>query len=194
MVLFASHDLLKDPPFSRMDLISCRNLMIYLNREAQQRLLDTFHFALKPGGLLFLGTSESVDDTSPLFRVVDKKNRIYEKKSIARVGLPVPQGSGALFRVIEGQERAHAEPVIHGKRFAQEVMAQRPLLATLDRAALSELHYKLIESLSPPSVIVNTDYDLVHISEHAGEFLKVTGGEPSTNILRLVDPALRVEL
>lgn len=194
MVLFATHDLLKDPPFSRMDLISCRNLMIYLNRDAQQRVLDIFHFALKPDGMLFLGTSESVEDSSPLFRVLDKKHRIYVRKLVARTGLPVPQSGGALLRVIEAQERSQVEPVVHGKRFAQEAAALRPLVAALDRASLSELHFRLIESLGPPSVIVNTDYDLVHVSEHAGAYLKVSGGEPSTNLLRLVDADLRVEL
>jgi two-component system CheB/CheR fusion protein len=194
MVLFATHDLLKDPPFSRMDLISCRNLLIYLNREAQERVLDTFHFALKPDGLLFLGTSESVDDSTPLFRILDKKNRIYVRKAASRQGLPIPQSSGSLLRVIRAHERAHHEPVVHGKQFAQEIQTPGPPVANLDRTALGELHFQLIESLAPPSVIVSREYDLLHVSEHAGRFLRVSGGEPSTNLLRLVDPALRIEL
>ena len=81
IVLFATHDLLKDAPFSRLDLISCRNLLIYLNREGQERALEAFHFALKPEGMLFLGSSESVEEGSPWFRVVDKKRRIYRRRS-----------------------------------------------------------------------------------------------------------------
>src|SRR6185295_19687055 len=76
IVLFAQHDLLKDSPFSRLDLISCRNLLIYLNRDAQQRVLEIFHFALLPQGRLFLGSSESVEDNNGLFSVADKTNRI----------------------------------------------------------------------------------------------------------------------
>ena len=77
MVLFAVHDLLKDSPFSRLDLISCRNLLIYLTREAQARAFEIFHFALRPAGRLFLGSSESVENDSALFAVLDKKHRIY---------------------------------------------------------------------------------------------------------------------
>src|SRR6185436_12516227 len=69
MVLFANHNFLKDPPFSHLDLVSCRNVMIYLNSSAQERLAETFHFALNPGGYLFLGTSESVDGATDLYAV-----------------------------------------------------------------------------------------------------------------------------
>jgi two-component system CheB/CheR fusion protein len=196
MVLFAAHDLLKDAPFSRMDLISCRNLLIYLNHEAQERVLDTFHFALKPEGRLFLGTSESVDDQSPFFRVLDKKNRIYVRLQTARAGLPVPTGPSALLRIVEAQNRAQGEPVVHGRRFAHEPLTgfQASLRKNLDRGYLAELHFRLLERLAPPSVIINADHDVVHISEHAGEFLRFSGGEPSINLLRVVLPALRVEL
>ena len=88
-VLFALHDLLKDSPFSRLELVTCRNLLIYLNTDAQTRALEIFHFGLRPEGLLFLGSSESVDETSPLFAVVDKKRRIYSRLTTTRLGLPV---------------------------------------------------------------------------------------------------------
>ena len=77
-VLFALHDLLKDPPFSRIDLISCRNLLIYLDREAQRRVFEIFHFALLEKGMLFLGSSESIEDAGALFKTLDKKYRLYE--------------------------------------------------------------------------------------------------------------------
>ena len=78
MVLFASHSLLKDPPFSRIDLISCRNLLIYLDRDLQQQACSTFHYALNPDGFLFLGSSETADNPPGLFRSVDRKSRIYQ--------------------------------------------------------------------------------------------------------------------
>jgi two-component system CheB/CheR fusion protein len=98
LVLFAPHDLLKDSPFSRLDLISCRNLLIYLNREAQSRAFDIFHFALQPGGRLFLGTSESVDEGNPLFAVLDKKQRLYVQRPGAQRLISVPTGPGMLAR------------------------------------------------------------------------------------------------
>lgn len=197
MVLFAAHDLLKDAPFSRMDLISCRNLLIYLNRVAQERVFDTLHFALKPGGLLFLGTSEAIDDGTPLFRVVDKKNRIYAQQPTKRVGLPVPTGPSALLRAIEAQEQAANASVVRGRRFEEQAATPFPAAPgplQLDRSALADVHFKLLERLAPPSVIVNGEHDVVHISESAGRFLKLTGGEPTSSLLRLVDPLVRVEL
>ncbi len=196
MVLFASHDLLKDAPFSRMDMVSCRNLLIYLNRDAQQRVFDTFHFALKPSGLLVLGSSEAVDDGSPLFRVVDKKHRIYAHQPAVRAGLPLPTGPSSLLRAIEAQEHARPIPVVHGKHFVPDasVVFQGRLALNLDRASLAEMHFKLIERYAPPSVLVNSEHEIMHLSEHAGEFLKFTGGEPTTNLLRVVHPALRIDL
>lgn len=197
MVLFAAHDLLKDAPFSRMDLISCRNLLIYLNRAAQKRVFDTLHFALKPGGLLFLGTSKNIDDATPLFRIIDKKNRIYAQQPTNRIGLPVPTGQSTLLRAIEAQGRADNEPAVLGRRFAHESPAPFPAAPgplQLDRSALAEVHFKLLERLAPPSVIVNGEHEIVHLSESAGRFLKLTGGEPSSSLLRLVDPMVRVEL
>jgi two-component system, chemotaxis family, CheB/CheR fusion protein len=195
IVLFATHDLLRDAPFSRMDLISCRNLLIYLNRAAQQRVFEIFHFALKPNGLLFLGSSESVDDDSPLFRTIDKKNRIYAQQHSARLGLPVPVASASLLRMIIAQGASTA-PVLPGKRFGSSAVLpmQGDLDGGLDRAALTELHFQLIERFSPPSVVVDAGYDIVHLSDNAGRFLKLVGGEPSLNLLRVVHPSLRTEL
>ena len=106
VVLFAVHDLLKDSPFSRLDLVSCRNLLIYLNRGAQKRALEIFHFALRPDGRLFLGTSESVDDTSQFFQTLDKKHRIYAARSTPRTSLPVPSGPSTLARTLAAQHAA----------------------------------------------------------------------------------------
>src|SRR5207237_1995085 len=77
-VLFASHSVLKDPPFSRINLISCRNLLIYLDRELQQQVCSTFHYALNPGGFLLVGSSETADIPPGLFRTIDRKARIYQ--------------------------------------------------------------------------------------------------------------------
>ena len=91
MVLFANHNLLKDPPFSRLDLVTCRNLLIYLNPQAQERVLETFHFALRPGGFLFLGSSESINDLGELYSVVNREERLFQTRQTApRIIYPVP--------------------------------------------------------------------------------------------------------
>ena len=95
MVMFASHDLLKDSPFSRLDLIACRNLLIYLDRSAQARAFEIFNFSLNTGGLLFLGLSESADEV-PYFSALDKKQRIYVHRGTAKRALPMLPGPTSL--------------------------------------------------------------------------------------------------
>jgi two-component system CheB/CheR fusion protein len=90
-ILFAKHNLLKDAPFSRLDLVTCRNLLIYFNNTAQERAIETFHFALNPGAFLFLGTSESTDGAGDLYAPVNKEHRIYQSRQAAtRIPYPVP--------------------------------------------------------------------------------------------------------
>ncbi len=119
MVLFTEHDLLKDAPFSKLDLASCRNLLIYLNRGAQTRAMEIFHFALKPQGKLFLGSSESVPEENDLFTTLDKKHRFYQRRAVPRVGLPVPTGTGTLQRVLHAKEA----PTLPSPIFSRAVAA-----------------------------------------------------------------------
>jgi two-component system CheB/CheR fusion protein len=195
MVLFAVHDALKDSPFSRLDLVSCRNLLIYLNREAQGRMFDTIHFALLPQGKLFLGSSESVPDGSALFGIVDKKNRIYVQRPAPRSVLPVPSGPSTVARALEAQQSARDGPVMAGRAFEdaqQNVRNSRPGEAR--NTSWGEVHLRLVEHLAPPSILVDSEYDIVHLSPSAGRFLQYGGGEPSRNLLRTVDESLRIEL
>jgi two-component system CheB/CheR fusion protein len=194
MVLFAAHDLLKDAPFARMDLVSCRNLLIYLNRDAQRRAYDIFHFSLKPSGLLFLGSSETVDEQSPLFMVVDKKYRVYGRRQAVRVGIPVPSGPGTLVRAIEQANRTG--PVLPGRTFTQMPGAGAGVILGRPNDAITpaELHFRLIEQFGPPSVIVNSEQEIVHLSQNAGKFLQWAGGQPTANLLRIVHPTLRADL
>jgi two-component system CheB/CheR fusion protein len=173
-ILFASHNLLRDPPFSRLDLISCRNLLIYLNRDVQGRLLQTFHFALKPGGYLFLGSSESAESVSEYFIPVDKKNRIYRAR-----------GGG---RSLHYQGPATA---VYGTRMPEVSQAKLP---GKRQASYAELHQRALAQYAPPSVVIDREGNLVHVSDQAGQFLRMAGGEPSRNLLALVLPELRLEL
>ena len=175
-VLFAAHNLIKDPPFSHLDLITCRNLLIYLNRPAQERVLQVLHFALNPQGYLFLGTSESIEGASGLFVPVDKENQLFQSRPVeARLPIPVPDLS-VTSRVML---RADARPA--------EARVQ-------ERLTYLELHQRLLEQYAAPSVLVNEDYGIVHLSERAGRYMRVGGGEPSLNLLKLILPELRLEL
>jgi two-component system CheB/CheR fusion protein len=184
MILFATHDLLRDPPFSHLDLISCRNLLIYLNRKAQSKVIDIFHYALRPSGKLFLGSSESVEEITGLFAPIDKNHRLYVRKEVQRLGFHLPTsrssysfpriGSGSLPYSGSGFEES-------GEYDSQLALASGP----------ADLHLKLIERLAPPSIVVNRGHDIVHLSKGAGKYLQVSGGEPSANLLKLIHQDLR---
>jgi two-component system, chemotaxis family, CheB/CheR fusion protein len=194
LVLFAQHDLLKDSPFSRLDLASCRNLLIYLSREAQQCAFQTFHFALKPQGLLFLGSSETCDESGDLFAVLDKRHRLFRHRTVPRPVMPVPIGVTTLTQAVVVREVPQAGPAVGGRSFE----APAPGLARRqgDERGLSwaALHFKLLETMAPPSLLVDREYEIVHLSASAGRFLQHVGGEPSRNLLRVVHPALRLEM
>ncbi len=199
IVLFALHDLLKDSPFSKLDLVTCRNLLIYLNRDAQQRALETFHFSLNPDGILFLGTSESVDEASSLFSVTNKKYRLYARQTLARAKVPpVFTGPSAQTQALMRRHRENkavlpkASPVPdHAKGNAA---ADSTPFAAGNTAPWSEVHARFLEVFGPPSVIVNGEHEVMHLSGDAGRFLRLSHGEPSNNLLRLVHPTLRIEL
>jgi two-component system CheB/CheR fusion protein len=177
-ILFAVHNVLKDPPFSHLDLISCRNLLIYLNRTAQSRVLEVMHFALNSASYLLLGASESIEGSSDLFSTVDKDHHIFQSRPVpTRAVFPVPEIAFRPPRLLPLQK----------ERTQQEVRAR-------ERLSYVELHQKLLEQFAPPSVVVNEDYDIVHLSDNAGRFLQITGGEPSNNLLKLVRPELRLDL
>lgn len=196
-VLFAVHDLLRDVPFLRMDLFSCRNLLIYLTEEAQARVYTTAHYALRPGGLLFIGSSEALDEESGRWETLDQKHRVYRQRPGSLPEVPVPIGPGTLTRALEVQERARGGPYILAASFAQQSAAALHRTAAEQegrKVSWEELHFKLIERYAPPSLIVTRDYDIVHVSENAGRFLHFNSGQPSVNLLKVVHPMLRVEL
>jgi two-component system CheB/CheR fusion protein len=176
-ILFALHNVLRDPPFSRLDLVSCRNLLIYLDRAVQRQVLEMFHFALYPNGYLFLGSSESADSVEDLFSVVDKKQRIYRAKAIAQPRRPSILPTAATARAAEPA----ADPA-------------SALIPARRNFSFSALHQRVLEQYAPPSIIVNRDSMIVHMSENVGRYLRYVGGEPSSNVIALVLPELRLDL
>lgn len=173
-IVFAPHDLLRDPPFPRLDLVSCRNLLIYLNRDAQVRALSAFHFGLRPDAHLLLGSSESAE-SSPLFAPREARARIFTRRAVASE--PVPVG------VLPVAPRPPAPP---------PVAATTPL--AVRGPSPGEMHCRLVERYAPPSILLGADLDVVHVSEHAGAYLEVPGGEPTRQLLRLLHPALRLDV
>lgn len=176
-VLFARHNVLKDPPFSHLDLVCCRNLLIYLNRTAQQRFFDVAHFALNPGGFLFLGSSESIDGAAHLFADADKASHIYKSRDgVPRrpVAMPEPM----------------TRPLTPTRAFQQARVEDRPPAP----GAPVHIHHRMLEDYAPPSLVVNAEHDIVHLTEGAARFLQFSEGVPSRNVLTAIRPELRAEL
>jgi two-component system, chemotaxis family, CheB/CheR fusion protein len=173
MVLFAVHNILRDPPFSKVDLISCRNLLIYLNRDAQQHVLSLFHFALCPQGYLFLGSAETADGVEKLFTTINKQQHLFQRRFAGSVPPPLPA-----LPVASPQHNSRAE--VRAANVEQ-------------RHSLHELHQALLAPYAPPSVLINEAYDIVHFSSRATRWLEFSG-EPSFNLLRVAHPGLRLEL
>jgi two-component system, chemotaxis family, CheB/CheR fusion protein len=181
LVLFAGHNVLHDPPFTRMDLISCRNLFIYLQPEAQERVLETFHFALNPGGTLFLGASETAGE-SGLF--------------VAAAGLSGPaEGSHRLYTRNAAPLRAArvsaADPKPHGGSAAGPVRSGAPATAEGPGFSYGARHVRMLEQYAPASVIVDGRLEIVHLSAGAGRFLRLNEGEPGSSFLDLTRGELR---
>ncbi|MGF6849648.1 PAS domain S-box-containing protein [Chitinophaga sp. W3I9] len=178
MILFANHNFLKDPPFSHLDIVSCRNVLIYLNRTAQERAMDTFHFALNQGGFLLLGSSESADSWSDLFVPFNREFHIFQSRKKLLRPFPVPESLPSL--KIE-QPRLTPAAVERESR-------------SLERISFGDLHQRLLEEYAPPSILINEEYEIAHISDRAGRYLQISGGEPSQNLLKLIRQELRLEL
>ncbi|MGG1947842.1 CheR family methyltransferase [Trinickia sp. NRRL B-1857] len=175
-VLFAVHNVLRDPPFSRLDLICCRNLLVYLDQPAQIDSLQAFRFALKPGGFLFLGPSEAADAAGPIFTCINKQARIFTSDY--------------------GNRAASATAASHSKHDRASMAPVLTLLTSTYKRPFSfgDLHVRLLEEHALPSVLVNRDSEIVHVSDRAGRFLQFAGGEPSHNVLAAIRPELRSAL
>ena len=176
LVVFAEHNLLRDPPFSRMDLIVCRNLLIYLQRDVQHEVIHALHYALNPDGLLVLGASESIDQVE-LFRSESKEACVYRR-------LSTPAGASRLARF-------SFVPAVIRSRSAEREGTGEPGEAP---ASYGGLHARMVERYAPPSILVNERSEVVHASARAGRYLELPGGEPTRNLLKLVREPLRVEL
>jgi two-component system, chemotaxis family, CheB/CheR fusion protein len=177
MVIFATQNVLKDPPFTKIDLLVCRNLLIYLQPEAQERVLALFHYALKPGGVLFLGTSESISSLRDHFAVLDKKWKLFTRKEPIRASLPPAQFAAMLPRIEAG-------PVGRSETAGSAPKLQLSVL----------LEKVLLNRYAPACVIVNERGDILYIHGRTGDYLEPATGQARLNILDMAREGLRMSL
>jgi two-component system CheB/CheR fusion protein len=175
LVIFAPHDLLMDPPFTKLDLLSCRNLLIYLESRAQRRLMPLFHYALKPTGLLFLGASESIDRHEDLFSTVDRKWKIFRRVNARRQvleGFPIGRGKS---RPVEAPPADRRET------------PETPGLASL-------VERMLLTRSGQSGVVVDKLGEMLYVTGRAGEYLEPAAGEPTHHLLKMAREGLRHDL
>jgi two-component system, chemotaxis family, CheB/CheR fusion protein len=176
-ILFAQHDVTLDPPFTRLDILSCRNLMIYFNAALQQRVLPLFHYVMRPGGVLILGGSETVGRSLSLFTPLDSKSRIYLRSAAAAVtgnlDFPVNRSMSSRTTALESN-------------VSQPVNRQTNLLSLANQVLLQEF--------SPPAVLVNEQGDVIYINGHTGKYLEPAAGKANWNIHVMARPAIRTQL
>jgi two-component system CheB/CheR fusion protein len=173
MCIFSQHNVIKDAPFSRTDLVSCRNLLIYLTSELQDRVIPLFHFSLRPNGFLFLGPSENITRHAKLFGPLDRKLRIFKRlETPVRILPEFPLSAGERMRGAERPaSRARPRPDAIGRRAEQ-----------------------IAERYAPAHVVIDEQYEVLHFSGRTGRYLEPVAGAASLNLLNLVRRELRVEL
>jgi two-component system CheB/CheR fusion protein len=175
-IVFAVQNIIKDPPFSKLDLICCRNVLIYLDATLQRKVIPLFHYALNPHGLLFLGSSETIGDSDDLFSVIDRKHRIFRRRPAAGVLPLLPTFRPSAARSLESP--------------APEAPVER-----VREAGLSELTRKLLlEHYAPPCVIVNEQGTIFYFQGRTGQYLEPATGKASLNIFEMTREGLRYPL
>jgi two-component system CheB/CheR fusion protein len=174
LCIFSSRSVIRDPPFSRIDLISCRNLLIYLDTDLQTQLVPVFHYALRPGGFLFLGSSENLTRHGDLFNPVDKRHRIFQRRDNAA-------NLGGFSLVMPGTRPVHAQ--------------QRSVVRSIDGLPLRQsIERQILERFAPAHVVVNRAGDIVHYSSRTGRYLENASGAPTRQVVAMARRGLRLEL
>jgi two-component system CheB/CheR fusion protein len=175
MVVFARHNLGKDPPFSRLDLVSCRNLLIYMQPALQKKVMRVFHYALNPRGFLLLGSAESVGDASDLFSLLDRKLKFYAKKHASSPG------------VLEFAFGSRQEESLSGMT--------RPVVERKPEVSLQQLvDRKILDKYGPPGVLIDETANILQFRGQTGPFLAPSPGAATLSILRMIRPELLVPL
>jgi len=181
MLVFSEQNVIKDPPFSKLDLISCRNLLIYLGSDLQKKLFPLFHYALNPGGFLFLGTSETVGGFDDLFAVLDRKSKLYQcKEGFHRFQHP-------------GIDQAFPQPMQTTDKMPQRAAGKTVHPGKISLRELTE--QALLQQLAPTGVLVNGMGDILYIHGRTGFYLEPAQGESGGyNILKMAREGLHRDL
>lgn len=179
-VLFAQHDLARDPPFTKLDLLVCRNLLIYFDPLLQQRLLPLFHYSLRPHGLMVLGSSETIGNTGHLFAAVHGKLRIYSRRS----NIALNSAASLL----------NALPPIHISTREVDVSKFTPSNQASPQSLQAAADHVLLQVYAPAAVVVNGDSDIVYISGRTGKYLEPAAGKANWNFHAMVRDGLRAPL
>src|SRR5215467_9956023 len=181
MCVFARQNVFSDPPFSRMDLISCRNVLIYLSPVLQKKVIPIFHYALKPNGFLLVGNTEGLlGSGAEIFDLVDRKSKIYQKKAV-----PSPVTFGLTISAHETAEGRPEKPHLPGK---EDELAKTP--ADVQREAARLLLTKYV----PSAVVVNDDLDILQSRGRTNRYLELPTGRVSLNLLKMARSGLLYEL
>jgi len=175
MLVFSEQDVIKDPPFSRLDLISCRNLLIYMSGALQKKILSLFYYALNPGGMLFLGTSETVGEFVDLFAAADRKSKLYQRKEDVVGGHRAERGEFFLPPMEDG-----VIPRLPGKASRENKL---PLRELTERG--------LLQQYAPVGALVNERGDILYFHGRTGPYLEPAPGEAGMNILKMAREGLR---
>ncbi len=176
--VFAPHNLLKDPPFSRLDLISCRNLMIYLTADVQQEVIPRLHYALNPGGYLMLGPSESLGGSARFFTAVDREQRVFRRNDREAVK----------FSSLPSRDRV---PTVHQPRGVPTAF-DRTGAEQAEPDFESQVSNYVLKERAPPYAVVNSHDEVVYVSERMGSFLKPSMGLLSPNLDQILARELRL--
>jgi two-component system CheB/CheR fusion protein len=177
--IFARQDLLRDPPFSRMDLVSCRNVLIYIDAAAQKRILPMLHYAIKPDGFLFLGASESIGTFTDLFEPLDKKQKIFARKSTPTPAFLLPPGSR---QTSEPRERRGPRAPIPEEVLRTELHAHH------------EADRILVNMFAPPGVLIDASLNVLQFRGATDAFLTPPSGKASFQLLKLAREGLVLPL
>ncbi len=178
MIIFAPQSIIKDPPFTKLDLLCCRNLMIYLNANLQKKILPLFHYCLKPGGLLFLGSAENIGEYTNLFHINNKKWKIFEKKDVHspfQITMSFPTAT----QPIEIADMKNIERTDKLKQYNN-------ISQYVERI--------LLDIYSPACVVINEKNEIIYIYGRTGYFLEPAPGKANLNILEMARPGLKIKL
>jgi two-component system CheB/CheR fusion protein len=177
MIVFAQHNILRDPPFTQLDIISCRNMLIYLQLEMQQKVLSLFHFALKRDAFLVLGPSETLGKLSSMFKVIDRKWNVYQYKKMNQWLTTTPFGMPS--QIIENKS-AH-------KNKAITRLNQTERMITLEN-----IYTKLIEEYVTTFIIIDENNEIIHINGDVSDYLLIPKGRPSHNLFKMIPEYMSV--